>query len=97
MKRWWRTRTESDKIAIQLIALAALGVLYFVWPTPYAWGVRALPQYQPDVEPAPTAIYRVQVNRLTGTVWADTVVGWRRFEQKPLPESQLAFREAERE
>jgi hypothetical protein len=97
MKRWWQSRTESEKIAAQLIALAALGFLYFVWPTPYIWGVRMLPQYQPDMEPPPTAAYRVQVNRFTGTVWADTVVGWRRFEQEPLPESELAFEAADTE
>jgi len=91
MRQRWRSYSESEKIAVQILALALLGFLYFIWPTPYLQGYRVLPQRQYDYDLAPTATYRVQVNRITGTVWADTMEGWRRFESKPLPESVVAF------
>ena len=91
MRRRWQSWSESDKIAAQVVALAVLAFLYFAWPTPYVSGSRVLPQNQNDFTLPASATYRVQVNRFSGTVWADTVEGWRRFESMPLPQSQLAF------
>jgi len=97
VRKRWQAYAESEKIAIQVVALAVLGFLYFAWPTPYLQEYRVLPQGQSDYDLAPAARYRVQVNRFTGTVWAETVEGWRRFESKPLPESELAFEQGSSE
>jgi hypothetical protein len=93
MRRRWQSWSESEKIAAQIIALAVLGFLYFAWPTPYFEGYKVLPQRPFDSDVATIAKYRVQVNRFTGTMWADTVDGWRRFDSRPLPESELALKE----
>src|SRR5574340_1485872 len=93
MRQRWLTLSETDRILVQIAVLAALGFLYAVWPTPYAWGYRTLPQAVSEFDVASEARYRVQVNRFTGTVWAETVEGWRRYRSRPLPQSQLSFDE----
>ena len=93
MRRRWQNCSESDRIAVYIVVFAVLGMLYFVWPTPYIDTYKVLPQSEEGSEVATIAIYRVRMNRITGTVWADTIDGWRRFRSQPLPESQLGFKE----
>ncbi len=93
MRKQWQAFSESERILVQLAVLAALGFLYAIWPTPYVWGYQVLPQSQADYAVAAEARYRVQVNRFTGTVWAETIEGWRRYRSRPLPESELASEE----
>jgi hypothetical protein len=91
MRRRWQAWSDSDRIAVQVVALGLLVFLYFGWPTPYWTGRRLLPQRDYGLTLAPTAEYRVRVNRFTGTVWAETVEGWRKFQSQPLPESELGY------